>query len=102
MTTVSNYLLNAATADTVGNAICNSGGSKIIQMSGVTTSGGSITLEGRLSDDLNWTTLTYGGNPAVFTDDKILKLDFWAPSMQLRATLAGTTGVFSVSVALFG
>lgn len=100
--TISNYLLNAVTTDTVGDAIKNAGGAKVIQISGVTASGGSVTLEGRLSDDLNWTVLTYGGNPAIFTEDKILKLDFWAPSLQLRATLAGTSGTFSVSVVLFG
>jgi hypothetical protein len=96
------YLLNAVTADTVGEVITGIGGAKIIQFSGIAGSGGSVTLEGRLASDLNWTVLTYGGNPAIFTDDKILKLDFWAQTMQLRASLSGSSGTFSVSVVLFG
>lgn len=102
MTTINNYLLNAVTVDTVGNSISSFGGSKILQISGVTASGGSVTIEGRVESTLNWTVLTYGGNPAVFTTDKILKLDFWAVPLELRATLSGSSGIFSVSVALFG
>jgi len=99
---IANYLLNAVTTDTVGAAISNVGGAKVIQLSGVTASSGSVTIEARLADNLNWTILTYGGNPAVFTDDKILRLDFWSVNMQLRATLASSSGTFSVSVVLFG
>jgi hypothetical protein len=96
------YLLNAVTADTVGDAVMGNGGAKVIQVSGVASSGGSVTLEGRMASDLDWVVLTYGGNPAVFTDDKILKLDFWAQTMELRASLSGSSGTFSVSVVLFG
>jgi hypothetical protein len=93
-------LLDAVIIDTVGTAIEGIGGQRIIQVSSSNFGGGSVTIEGRLDSDLEWTTLTYGGNPAVFTTKQILKLDFWAATMQLRATLSGSTGATAVTVVL--
>ena len=98
MTTV--YLLDAVTVDTVGTPVAGIGGGKVIQVSSVDFGGGSVTIEGRLDTGLEWTVLTYGGNPAVFTTNVILKLDFWAATMYLRATLSGSTTPSAVSVAL--
>jgi hypothetical protein len=94
------YLLNGVTSDTVGSSVSGIGGVKDIQISSANFGGGSVTIEGRLDSPLEWTVLTYGGNPAIFTTNAILKLDFWAATVQLRATLSGSTSPSPVYVAL--
>lgn len=94
------YLLKDVTIDTVGDEIKGIGGKKVIQVSSADYGGGSVTIEGRLDSNFEWETLTYGGNPAVFTSGVILNLDFWATTMSLRATLSGSTSPSAVNVAL--
>jgi len=96
-----NYLLYQVVVDTVGTAIISNGGPKVLQVSATNYGGGSVTIEGKL-DDLVWTTLTYGGNPAIFTSNQLLKLDYAPHGMSLRASLSGSTGAVNVNVALFG
>lgn len=94
------FLLQNAIVDTVGAEIQGIGGGKVIQISSANFGGGAVTIEGRLDSSLEWTALTYGGNPAVFTSKQILKLDFWATAMSLRATLSGSSGASAVNVVL--
>jgi hypothetical protein len=93
---MSDYLLQNVSIDTVGVSVGGTGNSKIIQIAATSFGGGSVILEGSLDNTL-WTTLTYGGNPAIFTSGKILKLDFWPTGMYVRASLTGSTGANNVN-----
>jgi len=95
------YLLQDVIVDTVGTAATSTGGPMVLQVSATSYGSGSVTIQGRF-DALEWTTLTYGGNPAVFTSNQLLKLDYAPNGMSLRATLSGSTGATAVNVVLFG
>lgn len=94
----SKWLLQNVSVDTTGDAVKGDGGNKVIQVSATSYGGGTVSLEGRLTPTLNWTTLTYLGSPAEFTEDTILKLDYLANGMDMRAVLYGSTAASNVNV----
>ena len=94
-------LLDHVTVDTVGATFKGDGANAIVEVYSTNFGGGSVTIEGDIIKDSpsgNWVTLTYAGLPAVFTANKILKLDYVSVGMNIRAKLTGSTSPAAVTV----
>lgn len=85
------YLLNDVNEDTTGDAVRGIGCSLLIQISFTSLGGGSITIQGTMDNGDHWITLTYGGNPAIFTAEGIYKMDYVGKTLQIRGVLSGAT-----------
>ena len=94
-------LLNNVSVDTVGVGPLGDGGNKVLAVWGAAFGGGSVTIEASPDGGTTWITLTYGGNPAVFTTNTIRLLDRIGQGMQIRASLSGSTGASNVNADLF-
>jgi hypothetical protein len=89
-------LLNNVSVDTVGTAQDGDGGSKVITVWASNFGGGSVAIEASPDGGATWITLTYGGNPAVFTTNTIRLIDRIGQGMQIRAVFSGSTGASNV------
>jgi len=94
-------LLDNVSVDTDGPGIDADGGSKTLSIWADNFGGGSVTIQGSPDGGNTWITLTYGGNPAIFTSNTIRLVNRLGQGMQIRATLTGSTGASNVNADIY-
>jgi hypothetical protein len=94
-------LLQSVSVDTNGTGIPADGGSKTLSIWADNFGGGSVTIQGSPDGGTTWITLTYGGNPAVFTSNTVRLINRLGQGMQVRATLTGSSGASNVNADLY-
>lgn len=94
-------LLENISIDTDGVGIPADGGSKTLAIWADDFGGGSVTIQGSPNGGNTWVTLTYGGNPAIFTENTVRLVNRLGQGMQIRATLTGSTGASNVNADLY-
>jgi hypothetical protein len=93
-------LLQNVSVDTDGAGIPADGGTKTLSIWATSFGGGSVTIQGSPDGGTTWITLTYGGNPAIFTENTFRLINRLGQGLLIRAILTGSTGASNVNADL--
>ncbi len=94
-------LLTAASTNGSGPPVTTDGGAKTLMIYATNFGAGTVTVEASPGDSTTWVGLAIAGSTAGYTGNAVRMVDFLAPGMQVRATLATSTGASNVNVVLF-
>lgn len=94
-------LLDNVSVDTEGTPVVSDGSNKTLSVWATNFGGGSVTIQGSPDGGVTWITLTYGGNPTIFTSNTIRLIDRIGHGMLTRAILTGSSGAVNVNAQLF-
>lgn len=85
-------LLDAVSVNTNGTKQKSDGASKNLSVWATSFGTGKVTFQVSPNDGVTWITPKINGNPAEFTEDSSVKVDFVGQGQHVRAILTGANG----------